>query len=400
MRKILLGIMPLIVAFGLIGCANDKPIPQKVSVDTPTPKVAKLIKKHSLEVVDYDYVCSVVGKGARSGAKAILIDARPAKKYNAKTIPTSINIPDTKFDEYFTQLKNTSKDRELIVYCGGWACGKSPKVAGLLKQKGFKNVKLYQAGEPEWSKKSYVEVGTDVVKSALKNNSALLIDARPHKKYLGSTIPGAISIPDTELAKLYGRFPADKNTQIIAFCGGYECGKSHKVARKLLSFGYKNVSVYAAGFPAWQKSGLKTLVNKKPKIAKSTKNSPFLGLIRKGGDEGSVDGKWFLKNYQHLPKDVIIIDVRGSDERKEGFIKGSKHISLEENKPKEFLSKLPKTGYMIFHCAAGGRSIEAYELLKDEKFKGATAVYLDANIKCKGNDCEIKPNEPLDPVAW
>lgn len=403
MKKILLGFMPLIVAFMLIGCAGDNPTPQKMATNTPTPKVAKLIKKYNLKMVDKDYVFSKLGKGTRATAKAIFIDSRPVKKYQARTIPSSINIPDTKFEEYYAKFQNTPKDKELIVYCGGWACGKSPKVAGLLKAKGYTNVKLYQAGEPEWSKEVYAEVGTSIVKAAQKNNSALLIDARPYKKFLAETIPGSIAIPDTELAKLEGRFPTDKNTPLIAFCGGYECAKSHKVAKRLLKLGYKNVSVYAAGVPGWKKAGLKTTKGGKSakKVAKSTKTSPFLGPIRKGGDEGSVDGEWFLSNYQNLPKNVTIIDVRGKDERKAGFIKGSKHVSIEENKPKVFISKLPTTGYIIFHCAAGGRAMEAYEAIKDGKFEGLKrAVYLDANIKCKGNKCEIKPNEPLDPVDW
>lgn len=406
MKKILFGLMPLILAFTLIGCTSKNLVPAKTTLQVPSPKVAKLIKQYNLEVVDKDYVCSKLGKGTKSSVKAILIDARPAKKYSARTIPSSINIPDTKFEEYYANFSKTPKDKELIVYCGGWDCAKSPKVAKLLRDKGYTNVKLYQAGEPEWTKKAYAEVGTSIVKVAQQNNSALIIDARGYKKFLAETIPGAIAIPDTQLAKLYGRFPADKNTPIITFCGGYECTKSHKVAKKLLSLGYTNVSVYAGGLPQWQKDGLKTTKCKQDiKIAKqsskSTKTSPFLGPIKKGGDEGSVDGEWFLKNYQNLPKNVTIIDVRGTDERKVGFIENSIHVSIEENKPKAFISKLPKTGYMIFHCSAGGRSIEAYELIKNEKFSGLDrAVYLDANIKCKGNQCNIEPNEPLDPIIW
>ena len=35
---------------------------------------------------------------------------------------------------------------------------KSAIVADLLMKKGHKNVKVYNAGEPEWSKKDYLEV--------------------------------------------------------------------------------------------------------------------------------------------------------------------------------------------------------------------------------------------------
>ena len=147
-------------------------------------KVQQLINKHDLKIVDYAYVKKAIGSGTRKGAKALLIDARPNAKYIKGTIPSSINIPDTKFDQYFSQLNNVNKSKELIVFCGGWKCGKSPKVAGMLKKIGFKNVKLYQAGEPQWKKKSYVEVDTAVMASAQKKNNAVIIDARPYKKYL------------------------------------------------------------------------------------------------------------------------------------------------------------------------------------------------------------------------
>lgn len=399
MSRVLLGIMSLIFSLALVGCSGVTPAPKAVAA----PKVAKLIEKYNLQVVDKEYVASKLGKGTKKTAKALLIDSRPATKYAARTIPTSINIPDTHFDKYVGQLDKVAKDREIIVYCGGWKCGKSPKVAGLLQQKGFTNVKLYQAGEPEWTKEMYAEVGTSVVRAAMKKNSALLIDARPYTKYLGATIPGAMAIPDTKMSELEGRFPVDKNTPIITFCGGFECAKSHIVAKRLLALGYKKVSVYAGGVPAWKKAGLRTTgggAKPKPK-ASSTKTSPFLGPIKKGEDKGSVDGEWFKANYKNFSKEITIIDVRGADDRKSGFLQGSKHVSIEENKPEEFVAKLPKSGYVIMYCAAGGRSIEAYEMLKDSKYEGkARAVYLDANINCTGQKCTIEPNEALDPMAW
>lgn len=394
----------LVAALLLVGCAGNNEAAKPAAMEnTPSPKVKMLIEKFKLQVVDFEYAKKAIGNGTRKGAKALLIDARPAKKYAGKTIPSALNIPDTQFDKFVGQLDKVAKDKEILVFCGGWECGKSPKVAGMLKKKGFTNVKLYQAGAPEWNKKFYPEVGTSMVKAAMNKNSALIIDARPYKKYLGATIPGSIGIPDTQMDKLMGRFPADKMTPIITFCGGFECGKSHKVARKLISLGYKKVSVYAGGMPAWKKAGLKTTGGGAKKMAAKPAASgkpPFLGPVKKGGDEGSVDGEWFVKNYKNLPKGITVVDVRTAAERKTGFIPGTKHVSFEENKPAEFVAKLPKEGYVIFHCAAGGRSMEAFDMIKEQKYSGAArTVYLDAGIKCAGNDCKITPNEPLDPMS-
>ena len=94
-----------------------------------TPEIAQLIKKHNLEQVAFDYVQKKVGIGFRGDAEAILIDARPALKYEKGTIPSSLNIPDTDFENAYKQIINLVKDKELIVYCAGYNCEKSAIVA-------------------------------------------------------------------------------------------------------------------------------------------------------------------------------------------------------------------------------------------------------------------------------
>jgi len=95
---------------------------------------------------------------------------------------------------------------------------------------------------------------------------------------------------------------------------------------------------------------------------------------------------------------VTIVDARRSDERAAGALPGSLHVSLEENTTEQFLAKLPKEGYIIFHCAAGGRAMEAQMKAKNAGMNNA--VFLDAGIKCAGSECKITPNEALDPTDW
>lgn len=370
------------------------------SLNKPSPKVESLILKYNLASVDFDYVKKAIAKGTRSTAKAILIDARPEAKYKKSTIPSSINIPDTKFDEYVALLKDIPKDKELIVYCGGYKCAKSPKVAFMLIKKGFTNVKVYPGGEPEWIEKSYKEVDSIVLKSAYENNSALIVDARPYKKFLQETVPGAISIPDTNLDKLIGRFPLNKDEKIIVFCGGFKCVKSHIVANKLVSLDYKNVSVYAAGLPAWKKENLPTTAQAKKTQIKSEEKKELFSKngLKLGSDEGSVDGEWFKKLLleNKVPAYVQIVDVTAADEFKVGHLMGAINIEAANFKADEFYKKLPKNKTIVFNCTAGGRSIEAWTKLKDAKLDVSEIFYFDANIDCKGNDCKIEANEPLD----
>ena len=366
-----------------------------------TPEIAELIKKHNLEQVGFDYVSKKIGIGFRGAAEAVLIDARPALKYEKGTIPSSLNIPDTDFENAYKQIASLSKDKEIIVYCAGFTCEKSALVAQMLKTKGHKNVKLYSAGEPEWAQKSYLEIGTIVVKAYQENNSALLVDARPQIKYFQETIPGSISIPDTNLDKLIGRFPIDKNEKIVVFCQGFSCEKSNIVANKLYSLDYKNVSVYAGGLPSWKEAGLATTASSKAKTdasnEKKVKKIDTPNGAKLGSDEGTIDGEWLKAQIDDnkVPEYIQIVNVLSAKDFTKGHIKGSINIEADKFTAKELLEKLPKDKTIVFHCSAGARSIEAWSKLKKDNVDISEILYFDANIVCEGENCKIDVNEPL-----
>ena len=94
------------------------------NLSAPTEVVLELVKKYQLEQVDFNYVKKTINQGNRNSVNAVLIDARPEIKYQKGTIPSSLNIPDTKFDEYYSVLKDIPLNKELIVYCGGYNCTK------------------------------------------------------------------------------------------------------------------------------------------------------------------------------------------------------------------------------------------------------------------------------------
>lgn len=389
----------------LVGCSTGQPNAvqgqQEANSNKPTEHVQNLINQFKLEDTNFEYVKKRVASGTRVGAEAVLVDARPHLKYLVGTIPSSINIPDTQINDYIWQMENVEKDTEIIVFCGGWDCEKSPIVANYLKSIGFLNVKLYQAGEPEWAKNSYLEVGTPVVQNAFKNNSALLIDSRPYPKSLSESIPGALYINDDDLEKLSGRFPMDKKTPIITFCSGYECHKSHVVANKLLELGYEKVSVYAAGLPAWKKEGLPTTAGSKVPfdVTQKVREDIYIGVIKTGVDDGSVDGEWFkeLVVADKVPSEILIVDVRTSSEYSKGHFKNAINLEVAKMTVDEILKKLPEDRVIVFYCSTGGRAMEAkMKLSSQTKIEQDKIFYFDANIKCnKENICEIEVNEPL-----
>lgn len=405
MKLKILGMSVIVAGLLLGGCTNanqpdvaSSPVVKVLS--EPTPHVKGLIEKFKLENVNYAYTKAAIGNGTRDGAKALLIDARPNPKYLGGTIPSSLNIPDTQIDKYIGQLDKVAKDKEIIVFCAGWDCEKSPIVAGALKSKGFTNVKLYQAGEPEWVSQNYPEIGLLTVQSMFKNNSAILMDARPYAKYMAGTIPGSMYMSDEEIEKLKGRLPVDKTTPIVSFCEGYSCAKSHNLAKKLQEFGYQKISVYAGGYPEWKEAGLQTTAGgaKKVEAAPAPKKDTFVEGIKLGEDEGTVDGEWYkaLIISDKIPANVAVVDVRTAGEFANGHIKGAINIEAGKMSATDFAAKLPKGKVVILNCSAGGRSMEAHMKLKDAKVDMGKILYFDANIKCdKSSKCEIKVNEPL-----
>lgn len=395
----------LILALGLMlnGCAtmSESGTSAQKELTAPAPNVQKLIDKFQLDMVDYAYVKQVIGNGTHSGATAKLIDARPNKKFLTATIPSSINIPDTQIDQYIGQLDGVAKDTEMIVYCGGWKCGKSPKLAGHLQKLGYTDVKLYQAGMPEWAARDYIEVGLPVVKAALEKDSALLMDARPRKKYLASTIPGSLYMYDVDIDRLSSRFPVNKNETIIAFCGGYQCDKSHIVANKLIAEGYTDVRVFAAGLPSWKKAGLATTgggAKAQPAKEEAVAEAKFIEGIKIGEDEGTVDGEWYYAKIQsgNVPESSVLVDVRGPEDFAAGHIPGAINVKAGDLSAAQLAAKLPGDKVSVLVCGSGARAMEAYFKLKDAGKDVSKVMYFDANVSCAtGNNCEIEVNEPL-----
>ena len=365
-------------------------------------EVKELVTNNKLSVVDYEYVLKAIGDGTRKNANSLIIDVRPLKKYQMAHIPSSLILPDSKFDQMYDELLGKiEKNKEIILYCGGFECTKSPQVAVMLAKKGHTNIKVYAAGMPQWQKKNYVEIDTNVAKALFDNKSALFIDARPYGKFAGSTIIGSLGVPDTKFEEYVQFMPNDKNAIIITFCGGYDCHKSHSVADKLVKLGYTNVKVYAAGFPEWKKENLPVTgaasqnnANAAPKVLGMSDS----GVLQKGADSGTVDGKWFVENYKNLPKSVTLVDVRSPKDYNNGHIAGSINIHAEKMTPQQLLQAIPKTGDVVFLCGTGTRAMEARGFLaEDLKYEGINRIwYFDANISCnKNNECTIEPNEPL-----
>lgn len=126
-------------------------------------------------------------------------------------------------------------------------------------------------------------------------DGAIIIDSRPRERvYDKGHIPGAISIPDTEFETMSDKLPADKASQLIFYCGGLKCMKSHKSAFKAEKMGYSNIKVYAEGYPDWKDNGglLAVSVSHVKKLMDSETNMVLIDSRPKARkyDKGHIPG--------------------------------------------------------------------------------------------------------------
>lgn len=415
LKKILLFLMlsALLIIAGCGGATNANQVAkpevkqETKTVEAPAGKsVKQIVEEANFEIVDYDYLKSKLGDKLRKFNQVVIIDARPERTYQAGHIPSSINIPDTHIEKFFPQLDQykVSKDTEIIVYCGGFNCIKSYNVAKFLRGKGYSKVKIYLAGDPEYSTKSYMEISTQYAEK-LHKDGVLFIDARPELTYKKGTIPGSINIPDTKFAQNQEPYmkliPENKDTTMVVYCGGYACIKSHIVADILYQKGYKKVLVYAAGEPEWRELGKPIEIpgqgsSEMKKDSSTLVASAASGAIKAGKDEGTVDKEFFKTIIKSRPENIVIVDVRTPAEFQYAHLEGAINIPVDDMYKKDkgcnyITQKLPKDKNIIFMCATGARAGEMWFGLKDDCNYNMKGLYfLDAKVDYSTGQAVIK----------
>ena len=362
-------IVVLILAVGINSVVSD---PARAAVD----KTGWYSK-----IVDIDYVKQYAVIPKRNDV--MIIDSRPtARKYDKGHIPGAISIPDSQFSAK-TKLLPKDKSMLLVFYCGGEKCKLSHKSAYKAEKLGYSNIGVYAAGYPDWIKSgNLASVSAAHIKKLIdKKSNVVIVDSRPKKrKYDRGHIPTAISIPDSQFGEMRSQLGSDKNTPLIFYCGGYKCKLSSNSARKAKKLGYTNVKTFAAGFPAWKKTYGKTGAAKKDKKV----------TIKHGKEEGTISIASFKDILKNNPESVFIIDVRDADEYKIATLKTAVNIPI--NKLEGKIDSLPLDKPIVFICGTGGRSGEAYDMVR--MFRNElTAYFLDAELTFnKDGSYKIEPS--------
>jgi rhodanese-related sulfurtransferase len=101
---------------------------------------------------------------------------------------------------------------------------------------------------------SYPDISVAELKTAIQSNAVVLIDVNGSSSYRNGHIPGAIDY-STHKKDLASKLPADKNTLIVAYCGGPTCGAYKSAAKAAQELGYTNVKHLSAGIAGWMQAG-------------------------------------------------------------------------------------------------------------------------------------------------
>lgn len=82
---------------------------------------------------------------------AVLLDARPEDIYALGHIAGARSLPMFDLEATFAEVRRTvPQDRTVITYCSGYGCQDSFDLAMHLIFEGYRDVRIYEGGFPEW----------------------------------------------------------------------------------------------------------------------------------------------------------------------------------------------------------------------------------------------------------
>ncbi|MDA9120165.1 rhodanese-like domain-containing protein [Opitutales bacterium] len=100
------------------------------------------------------------------------------------------------------------------------------------------------------------DISIEDLQKAILAKKVAIIDVNGQRSFQNGHIPGAINFSSQKQA-LKQLLPSNKNTLIVAYCGGPSCRAYLRGAKAVAELGYNNVRHLSAGISGWKKSGNK-----------------------------------------------------------------------------------------------------------------------------------------------
>jgi rhodanese-related sulfurtransferase len=227
--------------------------------------------------VELPYIEKLVTKGGTE--PFLLVDSRPALKYNQSFIPKAVSLPKAEFD-LKKGLLPADKSLPVIFYCGGYKCKLSHESADLAVKLGYTKVAVFAAGEPAWKDaglamwgneasgvvaKPKIDEGglpesitADEFKKLVGESKVQVVDVRSKEDFAAGHLAGAIHIFDEDFIfkakESVAKLPTEGRVVLHCSTGGRAggayyaiLGESDYVNKKNLQYLDKTITVAADG---------------------------------------------------------------------------------------------------------------------------------------------------------
>lgn len=148
-----------------------------------------------------------------------------------------------------------------------------------------------------------------------------LVDARTETEFAEGHIPGSILVPAKQAGKKLPHLVPDKARQIIFYCNGPNCTKTHKAAKEAAAVGYTNLAEYRDGLPGWAKARQKVDGDPNPPVEVPALSPKALQQELAGA------------------KKPVLIDIRDADEFVPGHLAGAVSVPMDDLRAK--LASIP-----------------------------------------------------------
>lgn len=97
----------------------------------------------------------------------------------------------------------------------------------------------------------FKDVSKNEMQTIVKNKKATIVDVNSESSFEDTHIPGAVHFGTVEkrFAKV---LPKDKNSMVVAYCGGKMCTAWKRAAKMACEMGYKNIRHFSEGISGWK----------------------------------------------------------------------------------------------------------------------------------------------------